>query len=326
MNKQKAAWFFGWLVTRKGSGTSGNYGHKGVKNAPWGKGGSAPGGGHVALNIIPEMRPSDVQELIDNYRKQRDQKKPEPEPKPEPIRLTSKGVPTAIEVMDVRAEMFLNSKAGEEWHKADYYERGDLIQRVAERLAGKVPDLPELTAYEMLEQWADTSNDSSIRSLSMQEAAGEVFGIELSNWQKENLAKAQEKVKYGGIGPIATPEVMQKAIRAMYEETQSQLQEAGYKPGDTIRVYRGVVDDPLRDIPDGATVDLEQNVMSSWALSRKIAEDFSGGVKEGVVLGMEVPIESILSTAASGYGTLAEAEIVVLGVPGNQATVLYHGQ
>lgn len=39
MSRQQGAWFHGWHVTRKGSDTSGNYDHKGVKGV---QGGSAP--------------------------------------------------------------------------------------------------------------------------------------------------------------------------------------------------------------------------------------------------------------------------------------------
>lgn len=47
-DKRLIAWYQGWAVTRKGSGTSGNWGHKG---RPGMRGGSLPGGGMGALGL-----------------------------------------------------------------------------------------------------------------------------------------------------------------------------------------------------------------------------------------------------------------------------------
>lgn len=65
------------------------------------------------------------------------------------------------------------------------------------------------------------------------------------------------------------------------------------------------------------------NAMESWSLDQTTAEDFaafSWGVV-GYVERMVIPVERILSTPFTGYGCLAEGEIVVLGGAG-QAEII----
>lgn len=66
MNKIQA-WLQGWAVT-KGSDTSGNYAHRGVKNPPWGKGGSAPGGGHTAIGVTAQDNQERVRSRISEHK------------------------------------------------------------------------------------------------------------------------------------------------------------------------------------------------------------------------------------------------------------------
>lgn len=55
MNRDRArsAWYYGWVVTRKGSSMSGNWGHKG---RPGMRGGSLSGAGHRSLGRFPPGR------------------------------------------------------------------------------------------------------------------------------------------------------------------------------------------------------------------------------------------------------------------------------
>jgi len=61
------AYLLAVMVTSKGSDTSGNYGHRGVKNAPWGKGGSAPGGGHTAIGVGAEASKEEIRQAISEH-------------------------------------------------------------------------------------------------------------------------------------------------------------------------------------------------------------------------------------------------------------------
>jgi len=314
MDRQKAAWFFGWLVTRKGSDTSGNYGHKGVKNAPWGKGGSAPGGGHAAMGIAAGTPTEEVKEKIQARREEMKAKKEKPKV----------GTPANLDDgIDARGLKFF---FGDD---PDAFAIGpatlsDRVDSWVQETAKAISEQSGVVSYRVkdaIQVWGTTSNDSDLRALSLQEAVSEEFGIPLSSWQEEKLAGVRFSTTRE---PIADREDERAILRAMYDRTQEEFQKAGYKPGDTIRLFRGVT--TITDAKRGETVGLEQNAMSSWSINNEVALFFAKkGVyaeNKGIILSMEVPIESILSVAArTGLGEYNEGEFVVLGVPGNQAMV-----
>lgn len=306
MNKQKGAWFMGWLVTRKGSDTSGNYGHKGVKGR---RGGSAPGGGHMAIGIPSDISPAGVRYRIAKYRKEQAAKK-----KAGKTTLptgTAPGYSENIENMDVVA--------------LDRIINGYLPY-------GAKDDVKEMAGLEsrdpidsIVGTWASTSNDTNLTALSFQQAVSEEFGIPLSNWQENQLKFSKEPSVSGltpaqrGQSPIADRATERRIARAMYERTQSDLASVGYKPGDKVKVFRGVYSSQGNA---GDQIDLAQNTISSWSLKPGIASKFAKDNRpNGIILAMEVPVESIFSTARTGIGTSYESELVLFGVPGNQATV-----
>ena len=122
-----------------------------------------------------------------------------------------------------------------------------------------------ISSEKMVKQWAKSSNDEDLRSLSIQEAASEEFGVEMSDWQKKSLAeqKSRRADKIQGLGynnfmqpgwqrpNLMTNEefafgqwkedagntLTRTALRAMYDKTQAELKAAGIKE---LTVFRGI--------------------------------------------------------------------------------------
>lgn len=322
MRDRRRAWFFGWVVTRKGSKTSGNWNHRGTP----GRGGSAPGGGHIAIGISLDAPKEDTQDQIDAYREVRD------------AELKASVAPAyddQSEAIDQDAYDLLGRDMGfpdNDWYMTgysdDYIDRVEAIGRGIGEKAGLDPEDTLVT----VSAWRSTSNDTSMRALSMQDAAGEEFGIELSEWQKGKLQEAREtepllpSYQRMNQARLFTRPQEKKLARTMYDLTQKDLKAAGYKPGDTVRLYRGVSTSQPGN--PGDVVNLRQNVLSSWSVSPTISRSFAKRGrrktgKPGQVLAMDVPIENIFSTGRTGFGAFAEGEFVVLGVPGSQALITH---
>lgn len=128
-------------------------------------------------------------------------------------------------------------------------------------------------------------------------------------------------------------------LRAQYDSTQSFFREQGITE---VVAYRGQQMSTDVFIPrtesnpneghfgsnpsipkEGDLLPGADNAMESWSLDQTTAEDFaafSWGVV-GYVERMVIPVERILSTPFTGYGCLAEGEIVVLGGAG-QAEII----
>lgn len=342
MDRSKGAWFMGWLVTRKGSDTSGNYGHKGVKGR---RGGSAPGGGHSLIGISAGMPQEEVQRKIAEYREAQAQKK-----------VSGKkigpaaGTPANFEDGTDMKALFGAYTGGDARVKVGNVGltgpgvEDDWTDIKLDALTSET-GLDEADVDRALITWEVTSNDNHLRALSMQEAVAEEFGVPLSDWQKIKLAEQRElregyieqytphAEKYGEDPASYLPENMKDImprseerafVREMHKQTQEAFYEAGYKPGDTVRLFRGVGTD--KNVKAGEVADLNQNAMSSWtALVDPTATGFAKNAtyrkQNGVVLVMDVPIESVLSTSRTGFGMFGESEFIVLGTPGNQASV-----
>jgi len=335
MNKQKAAWFFGWLVTRKGSSTSGNWMHKGD---PPNRGGSAPGGGHAAMGIAAGTPTEEVKEATQARREEMKAKK---EKRKEPFPSAGKPAYTDA-ILDKRAANTIFGSVQDGYYEAGYilgFSDKGIEQMSRERgyLLNPSQGIHQKQVASALVAWKETSNDHDMRSLSLQGAVSEEFGVPLSDWQKKRIAEVKSgnipeeiKEKQGKDPAIkyATMERDQERtfVRAMYDETQAFFQRAGYKPEDTITVFRGVGTESYAK--KGDVVNMNQNAMSSWSLLPEAAKGFAMGAVDlgetprGIALAMEIPISSILSTPRTGFGVAIEAEIVVLGTPGNQARVV----
>lgn len=119
-----------------------------------------------------------------------------------------------------------------------------------------------------------------------------------------------------------------KVAREIYDRTQAMFKEAGFEPGDTVRLYRGLRANPedRLDGADGGWVRLDQWAISSWSSAKSIAGNFAtmGGGSgteegEGTLFTADVPVERILSNWQTGPGSHGEFEYLVLGQEGIQA-------
>ena len=178
--------------------------------------------------------------------------------------------------------------------------KSNIISKLSDRTG-----ISRMDVNSVMGKWAHTSNDMSREAISLQEAVTEEFDTKLSNWQEGNRMRSK-----GFMGR----EDERKLLRAMYNDTQTELRKAGYKTGDTITLYRGYIGDADTPVPDRATnTNYKGNAMESWSVLAGIAHDFGRDVTHGRVLAMKVPIENIISTAATGLGCLSEGEFVILG-------------
>lgn len=170
--------------------------------------------------------------------------------------------------------------------------------------------------------WAETSNDSHYGSLTMQQSAGELFGVEMSDWQKKQLAEVESwgasRDSVGG-SPWKSvhDEVANKRfLETMYNETQKDFASQGITH---VTLYRGanLTSDATHKYRLGTTVNLESNVLESWSADPKIASSFGM-----TVFKTTVPVDRILSTAKTGFGCLNEKEFVVIGGKGDTALIV----
>jgi len=154
-------------------------------------------------------------------------------------------------------------------------------------------------------QWAVTSNDEDMKSLSIQRDAAREFGASLSDWQKASIDTADGKPMFGSV-------TQQSALRAMYDNTQKALAAEGIGAKDTVLVYRGFASSsPV----EGGTY--TGNCLESWSVNRRVAKDFGKATyrtgEYRYVISARVPRSMIVSTCRTGFGCLIEDELVILG-------------
>lgn len=129
------------------------------------------------------------------------------------------------------------------WAKAEII--ADLAQRTG---------LTEECVNDMVATWAHTSNDNDMRSLSLQEAVSEEFGIELSDWQKENLSRVQGR---------------RDSIRIHYE-LEKRL--ADFNTSLTAQTLAGTI---TEQDAMAALTDMEHAINTEWIESSGVATPFS---------------------------------------------------
>ena len=203
-------------------------------------------------------------------------------------------------------------------------------QQLAKELAQET-GMREREITHALEAWASSSNDTQLPSLMMQSDAAKVFNVSLSSWQKKQLQETLQDREYvlsmnwrippwgprsfpfsssrDVSSPQRTPKSVEKSeklLKTMYKRTQEQLKAAGITH---IELYRGVgKGSELPSRKAGARVTKRGNVLESWTASRSVAEDFGP-----VIVRTVVPVERVLSTCRTGFGSLPEHEVVVIG-------------
>jgi hypothetical protein len=110
---------------------------------------------------------------------------------------------------------------------------------------------------------------------------------------------------------------LQQVARAMYDNTQAQLEKLGI---EEITLWRGSNRAEAKNWPDesveeGTEVSINSNACSSWSTDKEWAMPFRDA-KAPAFFKTVVPRASVFSTAISGLGCLREKEVVVLGVGG----------
>jgi hypothetical protein len=108
------------------------------------------------------------------------------------------------------------------------------------------------------------------------------------------------------------------AVKAMYSITQDHFKKMGFEAEDEITLFRGT----RATIPSaslGNPVTVHGNAAESWSLSPTVAANFGG-----TVLMTKVKVKDILSTCATGFGCVNEAEVVILGGYEYSALVVRH--
>jgi hypothetical protein len=202
---------------------------------------------------------------------------------------------------------------------------------------------------ELIHRWANTSGDHDARSIVLQLAAKDEFGLDLADMghlHSNTPDDYQYNEAWALYGKGTSKETFyRKFLRAQYDLTQELLAEAGIKE---LILFRGVnlpqseygkaqksitfsvpgTDD--RNLPVMSTsytvsvgeTEFQLQPMSSFAYSADSAQGFVAETshsqyskynKTGSVFMIKVPASKILSTCETGFGCKGEDEFVVLG-------------
>lgn len=163
---------------------------------------------------------------------------------------------------------------------------------------------------QLIRQWAMTSADDHPVPLAMQRIVKRELakGGKLDHMKRTSSWEASEEFLK------KHDKALTKFVRAMYEETQKALADAGI---EELILYRGMAYKRLpKWMPDPrqhATARAPLQPASSFASDASIAYMFAGSRKGSMMMVIRVPRDRILGTARTGWGCLGESEWVVLG-------------
>ena len=175
--------------------------------------------------------------------------------------------------------------------------------------------LKESAVSTLIHSWAVSSNDTCKETLAIQRIAKQVFGLQrTAEWHQEKGAmKAEVDETIAFHGPA-----LESFVRAQYAATQEALAQAGFKPEDTVTMYRGVENIPqVRKAKPGTKLDFEQRPLSSFAWSPQTASGFADSL--GGVMEAQIPVSSIMGMPGVGFGCNNEYEVVCMA--SEQATL-----
>jgi hypothetical protein len=183
---------------------------------------------------------------------------------------------------------------------------------------------------DLIRQWAASSNDSSARSLAIQRAVVDEFGLRAdgySGWRREKGELAEQVAAL----TRSHGDVYRSFVRAQYDATQRLLAEAGITEMTLVRgttnedrwslrdpfpqqfqVHERIPGDVISSTFSMTDATIRTRPISSWSTSLRTAYDFTGS---GTMIVSRVPADRIFSTPVTGVGCLAETEIVVLATP-----------
>jgi len=172
--------------------------------------------------------------------------------------------------------------------------------------------------------WAETSGDTNVRAIAMQQAIKDEFGLEDATTEhldarvayqgRDAQARVEQEYQQNGAAYRAF-------ARAMYDNTQADLAAKGitemtvyrglnFSAGKTVAALQRETGMKFNGKP--AVVQTAQQPASSWSYSFKQAANFAGE-HEGAMMAAKVPASRILSTMNSGFGCKPEKEVVLLG-------------
>jgi hypothetical protein len=167
----------------------------------------------------------------------------------------------------------------------------------------------------LVNQWAQTSNDSNSQSLAMQEAAKDEFKLEgTTQWGGGPNAYGKENDPSGVSEEYAKNGAMYRGfLRAQYDETQKFLKKNNMSE---LTIWRGVNGTPEvnnAEVDDGGAekgdvIPYHMRPLSSWACEPAAAGPFGETQFKAVI-----PADRVLSCSLTGNGCLGEHEVVPLG-------------
>lgn len=184
---------------------------------------------------------------------------------------------------------------------------------------GLVPSgTPEAEEYlrraavsQLVDNWATSSNDHHPGSLAIQDAATRHFGLsQVAPWDEMPSQKVLTQ-KYGA--------VYERFVAAQHESTQEMFKAAGITH---VTVYRGLISDHPENLPGvGDAVSVISRPLSSWTTHENTANAFATNYSvvfdpssaAGRMMKTVVPIEDVVSSAATGNGCKNEFELVLRG-------------
>ncbi len=183
----------------KGGRGSGNWGHSG---RPGKRGGSAPNG-KLPKSVLSDESKTLVAGIRNRYQELFDPKKSlyASQIAIDLIRDDMKELVISTTYSNEKYYPVLNSTLGKmaksDWQMGDYwetasdYERGKVKEKIVSDISQR-SGLPDWAVNQCVKQWSHTSNDSDMRSLSLQEAAAEELGAYISPWQQEHIKEVKD--------------------------------------------------------------------------------------------------------------------------------------
>ena len=179
----------------------------------------------------------------------------------------------------------------------------------------------------LVQQWAQSSNDSLTVSLAIQQVTERVFGLTnsapASVISGEN-EQAEENAKVLSDPSSASGKLIEALVRQQYANTQAYFAAKGIKE---VILHRGKTDEGLsarvEQVFEGKDMTVETfeteivlRPLSSFSADLGIANKFASRSRgDGVRITARVPVSQILSTPFTGIGCLPEYEFVVIGKP-----------
>jgi hypothetical protein len=163
----------------------------------------------------------------------------------------------------------------------------------------------EYLTSNLVQNWADTSNDNNVRSLAIQDAAEELFGLGgAAPWQIDEGLQNDVALDLKNNG-----DTYKAFLQAQYDATQEFFAEEGIKE---FVLYRGFTS---KFKVDTGYTDTVLRPLSSFSTKKTQAEEFAlpGGFDFGYLVEMTVPVKDILSVPGLGFGSYEEKEVVVIG-------------